>query len=143
MKLKDVMSRAVEVVHPEATLTEAAARMQHLNVGILPVLDGDTLLGVVTDRDITLRATAAGQDPEQTTVQQAMTQDLVYCFEDQDVREAARLMEHKQIRRLLVLTREKQLVGIVSLGDLAVETANDGLAGEVLERVSEPVHPTE
>ncbi len=117
--------------------------MQDLNVGILPVLDGDTLLGVLTDRDITLRATTAGQDPRWTTVQQAMTPNLVYCFEDQDVQEAARLMQQKQIRRLLVLDREKQLVGIVSLGDLAVEIANDGLVGQVLEAVSEPVHPTE
>jgi CBS domain-containing protein len=141
MKVSDVMSREIEVVHPEAMLAEAAAKMQQLNVGILPVVDGDTLLGVLTDRDITLRATAAGQDPRQTTVQQAMTQDLVYCFEDQDVGEAARLMQDQQIRRLVVLNREKQLVGIVSLGDVAVETANDRLAGQVLERVSQPVHP--
>ncbi|MDQ6669954.1 MAG: CBS domain-containing protein [Chloroflexota bacterium] len=143
MNVSDVMSREIEVVHPEATLVDAAAKMQDLNVGILPVLDGDTLLGVLTDRDITLRATTAGQDPRWTTVQQAMTPNLVYCFEDQDVQEAARLMQQKQIRRLLVLDREKQLVGIVSLGDLAVEIANDGLVGQVLEAVSEPVHPTE
>jgi CBS domain-containing protein len=141
MKLKDVMSRNVEVVHPEATLAEAAGRMRALNVGLLPVCDGDTLLGVLTDRDLALRAVGAGQNPTRTTVQQMMTQDLVYCFEDQDVRAAARLMQDKQIRRLLVLDRDKHLVGIVSLGDLALETGDDRLAGEVLERISEPIHP--
>ena len=141
MKLREVMSTDVEVVGPEATLAEAAEAMRQLNVGILPVCDGDTLLGVLTDRDITIRGVAAGADPNRMTVQQAMTQDLVYCFDDQDVRAAATLMEDKQLRRLLILDRDKKLAGIVSLGDLAIETANERLAGEVLERVSEPVHP--
>jgi CBS domain-containing protein len=141
MKLKDIMSRDVKVVEPEATLAQAATAMQQLNVGILPVCAGDTLLGVVTDRDITLRAVALGREPAQTTVQQVMTQELVYCFDDQDVGAAARLMEDKQLRRLIVVNRDKRLVGIVSLGDLAIETANERLAGQVLERISTPVHP--
>ncbi len=141
MKLRDVMSRDVEVVEPEATLTDAAKKMQQLNVGILPVCDGDTLLGVVTDRNITVRAVGTEQDPTRTTVQQIMTQQLVYCFEDQDIRDAARLMEDKQLRRLVILNRDKQLAGIVSLGDLATKAANERLAGQVLERISEPVQP--
>jgi CBS domain-containing protein len=139
MKLRDVMSRDVEVVKPEATLTDAAKKMQQLNVGILPVCDGDTLLGVVTDRDITVRAVGTEQDPTRTTVQQIMTQQLVYCFEDQDIRDAARLMEDKQLRRLVILNRDKQLAGIVSLGDLATKAASERLAGQVLERISEPI----
>jgi CBS domain-containing protein len=124
-----------------ATLAQAAAAMQRLKVGILPVCDGDTLLGVVTDRDIAVRAVASGREPASTTVQQVMTQELVYCYEDQEVGVAARLTQDKQLCRLIVLDRDKQLAGIVSLGDLAVETANERMAGQVLERISAPVHP--
>lgn len=89
MKIKDIMTRAVETVRPDASIAEAAEKMERLDVGPLPVCDGDTLLGMVTDRDLTVRATATGQDPTRTTVQQVMTPDVVYCFEDQNVREAA------------------------------------------------------
>jgi CBS domain-containing protein len=141
MQLNEVMTRDVEVIHPNATLEEAAERMDALNVGPLPVCDGDRLVGMLTDRDITVRATAAGRDPKTTRVREVMTQDVVYAFEDQDVREATRLMEEKQIRRLVVLDRDKRLVGIVSLGDLAVETGDDRTTGEVLERISTPSEP--
>jgi len=103
--------------------------MQRLNVGILPVCDGDILLGVVTDRDIAVRAVATGREPASTTVQQVMTQELVYCYDDQEVGVATRLMQDKQLRRLVVVNRDKQLAGIVSLGDLAIETANEQLTG--------------
>jgi CBS domain-containing protein len=138
MKLKDVMSREVQVVRPDATIQEAARKMAELNVGTLPICDGERLVGMVTDRDITVRAIAAGRDPKTTQIREASTDQIVYCFEDQDVREAARLIEEKQIRRLPVLNRDKRLVGIVSVGDLAVRTHDQGLAGEVVERVSEP-----
>jgi CBS domain-containing protein len=141
MQLKDVMTRDVEVVHPHATLEEAAAKMDSLNIGPLPVCDGNRLVGMVTDRDITVRATAAGKDPRTTQVREVMTDDVVYCFDDDDTNEAARLMEEQQIRRLVVLDRDKRLVGIVSLGDLAVATQDDQLSGEVLERISEPAEP--
>jgi CBS domain-containing protein len=119
----------------------AAAKMRALDVGPLPVCDGDRLQGMVTDRDITVRATAAGKDPATTPVAEVMTPQVVSVFEDQDVAEAARLMEQYQIRRLVVLDRDNRLVGIVSLGDLAVETGDEGGAGEVLEQVSEPSEP--
>jgi len=141
MILKDIMTREVEVVHPNATLQEAADKMDALNVGPLPVCDGDRLLGMVTDRDITVRATAAGLDPKAARVRDAMTEDVIYAFEDQDVREAARLMEDKQIRRLVVLNRDKRLVGIVSLGDIATATGDERQTGEILERVSTPSQP--
>jgi len=141
MQLKDVMTRDVEVVHPNATLEEAAAKMDSLDIGPLPVCDGNRLVGMVTDRDITVRATAAGKDPRTTQVREVMTDDVVYCFDDDDTNEAARLMEEQQIRRLVVLDRDKRLVGIVSLGDLAVATQDDQLSGEVLARVSEPAEP--
>src|SRR5687768_819517 len=138
MQLKDVMTRDVEVIQPDATLQQAAEKMEELDVGPLPVCDGNRLVGMLTDRDITVRATSMGQDPNATRVRDVMTRDVVYCFEDQDVREAARVMEAKQIRRLVVLDQDKRLVGIVSLGDLAVDTGDERLSGEILERVSEP-----
>src|SRR5262245_19894525 len=125
MQLKDVMTRDVVVIRPDATLEAAAAQMDALDVGSLPVCDGDRVLGVSTDRDSTVRATAAGSDPKQARVSDAMTADVVYGFEDQDVIEAVRLMVQQQIRRLIVLDRDKRLVGIVSLGDLAVDTGNE------------------
>ena len=141
MQVKDVMTRQVEVVHPDATLAEAAAQMKRLDVGPLPVCDGDQLKGMVTDRDITIRATAAGQDPNATKVADVMTKEVIYVYEDQDLAEAAKLMREHQVRRLTVLNRDKRLVGIVSLGDIAVDTADDKLSGDVLEQVSQPSQP--
>ena len=140
MQVRDVMTRGVEVVRPDATLQEAAAKMDELDVGPLPVCDGGRLVGFVTDRDITVRATAAGRDPRATRVREVMTTDLLYCFEDQDGAEAAALMAERQVRRLPVLDRDEHLVGIVSLGDLAVG-ADAARAAEALEQISEPARP--
>lgn len=141
MQIKDVMTRDVEVIRPDTTIADAAARMTALDVGPLPVCDGDRLMGMLTDRDITTRATAAGQDPHTATVRDAMTTEVVYCFEDQDVQEAAGLMKTHKIRRLPVLNREKRLVGLISLGDLAVKTGEEKTPADALTEVSEPAHP--
>jgi CBS domain-containing protein len=141
MELKEIMTRGVDVIPPEATLKEAAEKMKNLDVGPLPVCDGERLVGMLTDRDITVRAVAAGRDPSMTKVCDVMTPEIVYCFEDQRVEEAAKLMEEKQIRRLPVLNRNKWLVGIISLGDLAVDTGDRQFAGKVLAQVSEPAEP--
>src|SRR5947208_13187575 len=138
MQLKDIITPGVEVIASEASIYEAAEKMSHRDVGPLPVCDGERLVGMLTDRDITVRAVAAGRDPLTTRVRDVMTPDVVYGFDDQDVQDAARLMEQYQIRRLPVLNRSKRLVGIVSLGDLAVHPGNQPLASEVLEQVSEP-----
>jgi len=142
MQLKEVMTPQVEVVRPDASLQEAAEMMMKLDVGPLPVCDGERLVGMLTDRDITVRGTAQGRDPKTTQVQEVMTPDIVYCFEDQDVEDAANLMEEHQIRRLVILDRGKKLVGIVSLGDLALEADEEDLddaeVGEVLEQISQP-----
>jgi len=132
------MTPGVEVIAPEASIYEAAEKMSHLDIGPLPVCDGDRLIGMLTDRDITVRAVAAGRDPLTTKVREVMTPDVVYGFDDQEVEDAARLMEHYQIRRLPVLNRRKQLVGMVALGDLAVHPAHQPVAAEVLAQVSEP-----
>ena len=139
MLVKEIMTHNVEVLSPGDTLEHAARRMEELNVGPLPVCEGNRLVGMLTDRDITVRATAAGCDPKTTPVCEAMSQDVACCYEDQDVREAAELMKRKQIRRLPVMSRTNQLVGIVSLGDLATEAGGRGEPGEVLKKVSEPI----
>jgi len=138
MLLKEIMTHNVEVASPGDTLEQAAKKMEELDVGTMPVCEGNRVVGMLTDRDITVRATAAGCDPKTTLVSDAMSQDIISCYEDQDVREAARLMQDKQIRRLLVMSRANALVGIVSLGDLATEAEDQGQPGEVLKKVSEP-----
>jgi CBS domain-containing protein len=141
MMLKDVMTRDPVVIAPDAMLQEAAQVMRDIDSGVIPVCDGKRLLGMLTDRDIAVRAAADGKDPKATPVHEVMTSDIAYCFEDDDVQKAASAMEERQIRRLIVLDRDKGLAGIVSLGDLAVHTADDRLAGEVAEAVSEPADP--
>ena len=140
MQIREVMTKGVEVIRPDETLQNAAQKMKSIDVGPLPVCDGDRLVGMITDRDIIVRATAEGRDPKTTPVKEAMTPGIVYVYEDQDIEEAASLMKERQIRRLVVLDRNKKLVGILSLGDLAVDT-NDKFSGDVLERVSEPSEP--
>jgi CBS domain-containing protein len=139
MRVADVMTHSAECARPSDSIAHAAERMRELDVGALPVCgDNDKLAGIVTDRDITIRGTAECCDPEGTHVSDIMTPGIVYCFEDQDVSEAARVMEEKQVRRLVVLNRDRRMVGILSLGDLAVRNHDDRLSGEALERISEP-----
>jgi CBS domain-containing protein len=137
-RLKEIMSARVETIRPDADVQGAALKMKDLNIGAIPVCDGDRLLGMLTDRDITIRVVAEQRNPKSAKVQEAMTPELIYCFEDQDVEEAARLMQEKQIRRLPVLNRAKKLVGIVSLGDLALESPDMRVCGEALKGVSKP-----
>src|SRR5262245_34679744 len=139
MRVNEVMTKNVQCVSPDATLQEAAAKMKSLNIGPLPVCDNDRLVGLLTDRDITVRATAEGEDPTVIRVRDVMTPEVVYCFEDQLVSDAARMMQDWKVRRLVVLNHDKRLVGIVSLGDLAVESGDEQLSGQTLEQVSEPV----
>jgi CBS domain-containing protein len=137
MKVKEIITPNPQCITPEGSLRDAARKMKAMDVGILPVCENDRLVGTITDRDIAVRAVADGRDPNTTKVREVMTQGVVYCFEDQSIEGVAQLMEEKQIRRLPVLNEQKRMVGIVSLGDLAVRTHKEKLAGEVLERVSE------
>jgi len=139
MQVAEVMSRGVECTHPKATLQMAAQKMRELDVGDLPVCgQQDKLVGMLTDRDIVVRAVARGDDPRTCLVSDCMTPKVIYCFADQDVVEAAHLMRDNKVRRLVVLDRDKQLAGIVSLGDLALDTGDMALVGSTLEGVSEP-----
>jgi CBS domain-containing protein len=127
-RLRDVMTRGVKTIPPSAAIDEAASLMKSLNVGAIPVCDGQRLKGIVTDRDIVLRVVAEKRDPRITKVQEAMTVEIVYGYEDQDVQDATRIMQQKHIRRLPVVDRHKHLVGIVALEDVAAPQRRNGEA---------------
>ena len=139
MKIAEIMTRNVRVVSPDRTIQEAARLMDEMNVGVLPVCDGRRLRGMVTDRDITVRATAAGLPPDTTRVRDIMSDNVWWCFDDDDVDHIVELMSDHQIRRLPVVDRDKHLVGIVALGDLA--TDREGEASRALHRISTPSEP--
>jgi len=138
MKLKEIMTSDVEVIHPTDTLQAAAQKMRDRDIGFLPVCDGDRLIGVLTDRDLIVRALAEGIDAKVMMGRELITSPAIYCFDDQSVDEAAKLMHDNQIRRLIVLNKDdKRMVGVVSLGNLAVNV-DDKISGEVLQSISEP-----
>lgn len=141
MKVFDLMNPHVECTRPDAPLQQAADRMKELDIGSLPVCHEDRLVGIITDRDIVVRSVSEGHDPESDHVEDVMTPEVICCFEDQDAGVAADLMRKNQIRRLPVLNRDKRLVGIVSLGDLALEEESESLAESALEGISEPSRP--
>lgn len=141
MRVREIMTRDPATVAPTDTLAAAARRMDDLNVGALPVCDGTRLVGIVTDRDVTVRATAAGMAPDAVTVEEVMTTEPDWCFEDEPVEEAERRMQDRQIRRLPVLSRDQRLVGILALGDIATDSDRPDEAAETLERISEPSRP--
>jgi CBS domain-containing protein len=139
MTVKEIMTREVEVVSPETTLRDAAERMHSLDVGVLPVCDKDRLVGVITDRDITVRATADGLDPFATQVGEIMSKDdLITCSEDEEIEAVAQKMRDKQVRRLPVLNQERRLVGIIALGDVAVDQGDRRESAEALTAISRP-----
>jgi CBS domain-containing protein len=137
--VREIMTAGARCVTPDTSLATAAKLMADLDVGSLPVCDRDRLIGILTDRDIAIRAVSFGANPRKTTVEEAMSREVVYVFEDADVSEAVHLFEASKIRRLPVLNRAKRIVGIISLGDLSVN-ASARLGGEVLREVSEPSH---
>jgi CBS domain-containing protein len=144
MEIREIMIRHVDVIPPDASVREAASKMKELDVGAIPVCDGQKLSGLVTDRDITVRAVAEGRDPSEVRVSEVMSSEIAYCFEDETIEQAAKLMESKQIRRLPILDRNKQLAGIISLGDISVRTEasrQKDLAADALQEISEPAKP--
>ena len=138
MKLSEIMTREVAILQPDDSLQFAAKKMRELNIGFLPVCDGEELIGVISDRDIIIRALAEGMDVSIMLGRDMMTVPPIYCFDDQDVSESAKIMEENQIRRLVIMSRDdKRLVGVVSLGDLARNESTDR-SGKVLQKISEP-----
>jgi len=135
MKVHDAMSSSVEIASPDDTIADVGKMMSEIDAGAIPVGENDRLVGMITDRDIAIRAVACGKGPN-TLVREVMTNDLQYCFEDDDAQEACQRMARQQVRRLPVLSRDKRLVGILSLGDLA--TKGGGVAERALHGISQP-----
>ncbi len=136
MKISEVMTTDVETVSADQTAREAAAFMLRADAGSIPVCEGDKVIGMITDRDIAVRGIAEGRGPD-TPVSELMTESIICAHEDDDVQEVARRMSDEQVRRLPVIDSDERLVGIVSLGDLARETAGEA-AQQALEGVSAP-----
>jgi CBS domain-containing protein len=139
MQVSDVMTPNVHVVHPEQTLREVATAMAELDIGALPVGEKNRLVGMITDRDIVIRAIAGGMDPD-TKVRVVMSPQVKYCYEDEKVDHVAHNMGDIQVRRLPVMNRDKKLVGIVSLADVAIKRG-PAVAGETVKYVSEQRNP--
>lgn len=139
-QVADIMSTRVQVVEPQQSLRAAAQLMKQFDVGSLPVCDGKRLLGMVTDRDLALRAVAEGLAPDSACVSDVMTPDVEYCTEDQDTQDVMRQMGDKQLRRLPVVDADHRLVGIVSLGDLATRQRAD--IDATVRAISEPGSPS-
>jgi CBS domain-containing protein len=137
MNISERMTRTVEIAAPAQTIREAAKLMADLDVGALPVGEDDRLVGMITDRDMVVRALAQGQGPD-TPIRDIMSSEIRYCYEDQPIEDVARNMGDIQVRRLPVLNRDKRLVGIVSLGDIATSNQEPQRSGEALGDVSRP-----
>jgi len=137
MQLREMMTKPVEMITPQASLVDAARKMLIQDVGSLPVCEDEKLVGIITDRDITIRAIANGLDPAKTEVQEVMSHDVVSCGDNSDVEDACRLMQEQQVRRLVVTDEKSSPIGIVSIGDMALQMREEQ-AGEILRDVSQP-----
>ena len=136
MKIDSIMTHNAVWVAPSLTLADAARQMKAEDVGLLPVGENDRLIGMLSDRDIVVNGVANGGDPRSTPVRDAMTTDVLYVYADQSVEEAAATMADNKVRRMPVLNRDKRLVGVVSLGDIAAHGAADA-AGEALKDIAQ------
>ncbi|HEX6138739.1 MAG TPA: CBS domain-containing protein [Casimicrobiaceae bacterium] len=135
-QLKDLMSRDVKIVSPDTTIREAARQMRDCDFGMLPVAENDRMIGAISDRDIAIRAVADDKGPA-TAVRDVMSEGICWAFEDESVDEAAKIMSERQVRRLPIVNRDKRLVGIVSLGDFAVQRSEIKPAASALSAISQ------
>ncbi|NLL12947.1 MAG: CBS domain-containing protein [Fibrobacter sp.] len=140
MKVNEVMTYGVDFVRPDNTIREAAEKMRDKNEGVIPVFEGSEPVGMVTDRDIVVRAIAEGREPSSTRVKDVMTPEVFFCMEDMELEEAAHIMEYKKIRRLLVKDEKRNIIGILSIGDIATSTPKE-FTGEVLKEVVGVAYP--
>lgn len=136
MLIKDCMTKQVEVGNPSMSLTEVARKMNDGDFGILPIVENDRIVGMVTDRDIAVRGIAQGRDPNKLQVNDVMSKHVFYCYEDQSMEEVSQNLGKNQVRRLPVLNRQKRLVGILSIGDLAKSKINPQKFEEALQNIS-------
>lgn len=138
MQVREIMSSHLQSVAPDASLSYAAQQMRDLDIGMLPVQADDEIVGTLTDRDITIRATATGADPNTTQVGEIMTHDIFTCSAEDDLLQAARVMEDHQVRRLIVQDQSGKYVGILALADIARHREMEDLGAEILTEVSQP-----
>jgi CBS domain-containing protein len=138
MRVSECMTRDVKMANPQESICDAAKMMADCDAGVLPVSDNDRLVGMITDRDIAVRAIAQGKGPD-TPVREVMSQEVKYCFDDEELDHVAKNMGDIRVRRLPVVNREKRLVGIVSLGDVALKGERAG--GKAVKGVSKPGGP--
>ena len=136
-QLRELMSRDVKVIDPGMSILEAAKKMRDGDFGMLPVGENDRMIGTISDRDIVIRAIAEGMDTN-TKVRDVMTKGIAWAYEDETVEQAARIMSERQVRRLPVVDRDKRLVGIVALGDFAVDSSEIRPAADALAEISKP-----
>jgi len=137
MQISQLMNKNVRIVRPDANVRQAAQEMKALDVGALPVCDGQNLLGMVTDRDIAIRAVAENKDAQNTKVSDIMSPEVIWCFDDASTEEVAAKMADHQVRRIPVVDRKKKLVGVVSLADLATSQQDADTKADTIEGVSE------
>ena len=137
MKIGNCMTRDVHIASPDQTLRDAAITMASLDAGVLPVGENDRLVGMITDRDIAIRAVGEGKGPD-TPIREVMTRDVKYCFEDDDLADVAKNMGDEQVRRLPVVNRDKRLVGVVSLADIAGADSSGKKTGKAIKEVTRP-----
>jgi CBS domain-containing protein len=140
MKVKEAMTRNPEIVRSEDSVKRAAEIMKRLNVGVVPVYNGEDAIGILTDRDIAVRLAADGKDPNNTRSGDLMSRDLITCSENTDATDAAKIMSEKKIRRLLVRDHQGKITGVISLGDIAVSLGSE-TSGRVIREVSHPAEP--
>jgi len=135
MRVRDIMSTDVKCLTPETGIKEVAIHMKTLDVGFIPICENDRLVGAITDRDIVLRAIAEGREISTCTARDIMTKDVFWCYEDDSVKDVAKKMREKDVRRMLILNHDKKLVGVVSLGDLS--KVEEKVSGQTLRDISE------
>ena len=140
MRVKEVMSTHTEFLAPGDSLAKVAEEMRKHDYGFMPIGEGDKLIGIVTDRDITIRGVAKGKKLDGLTAKDVMTKKVLYCYEDQPIEEVAKNMGEQQVHRLIVLDRNKRLKGVISLGDIARKCKDEQLLGQTTEEICEKTH---
>jgi CBS domain-containing protein len=142
MKIRDIMKHRIETIAPDSNISSAARLMRDKDIGMLPVNQGGEIVGILTDRDITTRATANGSDPNDTLVRDVMSNEVFSCLDSDNLQDAARIMEEYQVRRIIVQNESGAFVGILSLADLAHHQQTEKLGTRVLGEVTQPHHYT-
>lgn len=137
MKISEIMTGNVECIAPSLPIAKAAEKMRDRDIGFLPVCENDKIVGTVTDRDITIRSVAQGRDPRLAPVSEVMTQTVFHCYDDEDIESVAQSMKDSEVRRMVILDRNENLVGVVSLGDIAKASGEQNIAGETLGQIAD------